>query len=72
MSANGISTIFSELSIDNTVMDNSLNPHNNTKSFIENIEAGFINMNYQSKTVIKNSLVQGFRALQTSFLLSTG
>ena len=30
MSANGISMIFSELSIENTVMDNTLNPHNNT------------------------------------------
>lgn len=72
LGANGISMIFSEALIENSILDNSMNNLNNSASFIRSPESGFINMNYQSKIEIRNSLVQGFTSSATSFLISSG
>lgn len=54
--------IYSKAIISDCVIDNGRNSLNITKSIMNNVEAGFINMNYQSEVRISNSTIKGFVA----------
>ena len=62
LSSNGISMIYSKGIISDCVIDNGRNNLNITKSIMTNVEAGFINMNYQSEVRVSNSTIKGFVA----------
>ena len=54
--------IYSKGIISDCVADNGRNRLNITESIVRNVEAGFVNMNYQSEVRISRSIFKGFVA----------
>ena len=64
--------IYSRARISDCLIDNERNNLNVSTSLMNNVEAGFVNMNYQSQVDIRNSTIRGFVAQTASFLRATG
>lgn len=72
ISSNGLSLIFSDANIHDSVIDNGRNIHDVPLEVQQHIHAGFINMNYQSKVGVYNTKVRNLVAQQGSFVYATG
>lgn len=64
--------IYSRASISDCLIDNERNNLNVSASLMYGVEAGFVNMNYQSMVDISNCTIRGFVAQTASFLRATG
>ena len=64
--------IYSRARISDCLIDNERNNLNVSISLMNNVEAGFVNMNYQSQMDIRNSTFRGLVAQTASFLRATG
>ena len=72
MNANGISLVQAEAAIHNSVFTNVRNGVSMSEKQLIDVEAGFINMNYQSRIHFTNTTITGFKAQTAAFIFSTG
>ena len=72
VASNGLSMIFSYCHMENSLIDNSRNEISINSSTIENVQTGFLNMNYQSHFIANNTIFKNIKGTSGGFLYSTG